>query len=123
AFVAVLGGKEGLVHISELSIGHVREVTDVVDVGDEVNVKVIEIDKLGRVNLSKVEADRQLGLISDEEYAQKRPREERGDRGDRGGRGGDRGGRGGDRGGRGGDRGGHRGGGGGGHRGGGRDRY
>ena len=122
AFVAVLGGKEGLVHISELSVGHVKEVTDVVDVGDEVNVKVIEIDKLGRVNLSKVEADRQLGLISDEEYAQKRPREERGDRGDRGGRGGDRGGhRGGDRGGRGGDRGG-RGGDRGGHRGG-RDRY
>lgn len=116
AFVSVLGGKEGLVHISELSVGHVREVTDVVDVGDDVNVKVIEIDKLGRVNLSKVEADRELGLISDEEYAQRRPREERGDRGDRGGRGGDRGGhRGGDRGGRGGgrdrDRGGHRGGG------------
>lgn len=117
AFVAVLGGKEGLVHISELSVGHVKEVTDVVDVGDEVNVKVIEIDKLGRVNLSKVEADRQLGLISDEEYAQRRPREERG--GDRGGRGGDRGGYrgGGDRGGRGG------GGGRGGDRGGRRDRY
>lgn len=123
AFVAVLGGKEGLVHISELSVGHVKEVTDVVDVGDEVNVKVIEIDKLGRVNLSKVEADRQLGLISDEEYAQRRPREERGDRG---GRGGDRGGRGGDRGGYrgGGDRGGRGGGGGrGGDRGGRRDRY
>ncbi|MCC6795191.1 MAG: polyribonucleotide nucleotidyltransferase [Candidatus Hydrogenedentes bacterium] len=124
AFVAVLGGKEGLVHISELAVGRVNEVTDVVDVGDEVNVKVIEIDKLGRVNLSKVEADREKGLISDEEWAQRRPREERGGGGDRGG---DRGGRGGDRGGRGGDRGG-RGGGGGrggdrGGRGGGRDRY
>ncbi|NUM53889.1 MAG: polyribonucleotide nucleotidyltransferase [Candidatus Hydrogenedentes bacterium] len=118
AFVAVLGGKEGLVHISELSVGHVKEVTDVVDVGDEVNVKVIEIDKLGRVNLSKVEADRQLGLISDEEWSQRRPREERGDRGDRGGhRGGDRGGH------RGGDRGGRGGGGRGGDRGGRRDRY
>jgi polyribonucleotide nucleotidyltransferase len=114
AFVAVLGGKEGLVHISELSVGHVKEVTDVIDVGDDINVKVIEIDKLGRVNLSKVEADRELGLISDEDYAQRRPREDRGG-GDRGGRGGDRGGRGGgDRGGRGGgDRGGYRGGGGG----------
>lgn len=124
AFVAVLGGKEGLVHISELAVGRVNEVTDVVDVGDEVNVKVIEIDKLGRVNLSKVEADREKGLISDEEWAQRRPREERGDRGgdrgDRGGRGGDRGGRGGDRGGRGGGgRGGDRGG----RGGGGRDRY
>ena len=116
AFVAVMGGKEGLVHISELAIGHVREVTDVVDVGDEINVKVTEIDKLGRVNLSKVEADRELGLISDEEYSahESAPRAPRGDRGgDRGGR--DRGGpRGGDRGGR--DRG-PRGGGGGGDRG------
>mgnify|MGYP000923887264 CR=1 FL=1 len=116
AFVAVMGGKEGLVHISELAVGRVNEVTDVVDVGDDVNVKVIEIDKMGRVNLSKVEADRELGLISDEDYAQRRPREERGDRGDRGGRGGDRGGRGGGGGGgRGGDRGGRGGGG--------RDRY
>ena len=101
AFVAVMGGKEGLVHISELAVGHVREVTDVVDVGDDVSVKVTEIDKLGRVNLSKVEADRELGLISDEDYNTHRERD-RGDRGDRGGRGGDRGGRGGDRGGRGG---------------------
>ena len=109
AFVAVLGGKEGLVHISELAVGRVNEVTDVIDVGDEIDVKVVEIDKLGRVNLSKVEADRQLGRISDEEWAERRPREERGGGGDRGG---DRGGRGGDRGGRGGDRGGRGGGGG-----------
>jgi polyribonucleotide nucleotidyltransferase len=106
AFVAVMGGKEGLVHISELAIGHVREVTDVVDVGDDVSVKVMEIDKLGRVNLSKVEADRELGLVSDEDYDAHRSR----DRGDRPDRGGDRGGR---SGGRGGDRGGDRRGGGG----------
>ncbi|MDZ4861227.1 MAG: polyribonucleotide nucleotidyltransferase [Candidatus Hydrogenedentes bacterium] len=106
AFVAVMGGKEGLVHVSELAVGHVKEVTDVIDIGDDVNVKVIEIDKMGRVNLSKVEADRDLGLISDEDWAQRRPREDRGDRGG-GGRGGDRGGRGG------GDRGGRPGGGGG----------
>jgi len=108
AFVAVMGGKEGLVHISELAVGHVREVTDVVDVGDDVSVKVTEIDKLGRVNLSKVEADRELGLISDVDYASHRERDrgDRGNRGDGGGRGGRPGGRGGDRGGgRGGDRG------------------
>ncbi len=115
AFVAVMGGKEGLVHISELAIGHVREVTDVVNVGDDVHVKVTEIDKLGRVNLSKVEADRELGLISDEDYAAHEAAPKGRDRGDRGGDRGGRGGRGGDRGG---DR---RGGGGGGGRGG-RDR-
>jgi polyribonucleotide nucleotidyltransferase len=117
AFVAVMGGKEGLVHISELAIGHVREVTDVVNVGDDVNVKVMEIDKLGRVNLSKVEADRTLGLISDEDYAAHEAAPRGRDRGSD--RGGDRGGRGG---GRGGDRGGERRGGGGGGGRGGRDR-
>ena len=63
AFVTIMGNKEGLVHISELSVNHVREVGDVVKVGDEINVKVTEIDKMGRLNLSKVEADRELGLV------------------------------------------------------------
>ncbi|MFP4192667.1 MAG: polyribonucleotide nucleotidyltransferase, partial [Candidatus Hydrogenedentota bacterium] len=67
AFVSFMGGKEGLVHISELAPGHVREVTDVVNVGDEIKVKLVEIDKMGRLNLSKVEADRELGLISEED--------------------------------------------------------
>lgn len=67
AFVSFMGNKEGLVHISELALGHVREVTDEVNVGDEISVKVIEIDSMGRVNLSKVQADRELGLISEEE--------------------------------------------------------
>ncbi len=52
AFVEFLPGKEGLVHISELSHEHVNKVTDVVKVGDELEVKIIEIDNLGRVNLS-----------------------------------------------------------------------
>ncbi len=63
AFVTILGNKEGLVHISELSPNHVREVTDVVKIGDEINVKVTEIDKMGRLNLSKIQADRELGLL------------------------------------------------------------
>jgi polyribonucleotide nucleotidyltransferase len=111
AMVQIVGGKEGLIHISELALQHVRNVTDVVDVGDDVNVKVIEIDKLGRVNLSKVAADRELGLISEEDYNNRERshhRERRDDgggyRGDRGGR--DRGGYRGDRGGRDRDRGG-----------------
>jgi polyribonucleotide nucleotidyltransferase len=53
AFVEVLPGKEGLVHISELADYHVSKVEDVVKVGDEIMVKVIEIDHLGRVNLSR----------------------------------------------------------------------
>lgn len=52
AFVEVLPGKEGMIHISELSWDHVRKVEDVVRVGDIVQVKVIEIDERGRINLS-----------------------------------------------------------------------
>ncbi|GAF68617.1 unnamed protein product, partial [marine sediment metagenome] len=53
AMVAILPGKEGLVHISELANHHVPRVEDVVKVGDEVMVKVIGIDNSGRINLSR----------------------------------------------------------------------
>jgi polyribonucleotide nucleotidyltransferase len=53
AFVEVLPGKEGLVHISQLARERVAKVEDVVNVGDEIMVKVVEIDKQGRVNLSR----------------------------------------------------------------------
>lgn len=53
AFVEVLPGKEGLVHISELADHHVGKVEDVVKIGDEIMVKVTEIDRLGRINLSR----------------------------------------------------------------------
>jgi len=53
AFVEVLPGKEGLVHISKLAHERVAKVEDVVNVGDEVRVKVIEIDHMGRINLSR----------------------------------------------------------------------
>ena len=52
AFVNILPGKDGMVHISQLPGGRVQSVTDVVAVGDAVKVKVIEIDKQGRVRLS-----------------------------------------------------------------------
>jgi polyribonucleotide nucleotidyltransferase len=52
AFVEILPGKDGLVHISELSDKRVEKVTDVVQEGDMVTVKVKEIDNLGRINLS-----------------------------------------------------------------------
>ncbi len=102
AFVNIIGSQEGLVHISELDLGHVNEVKDVVDIGDEIDVKVIEVDDMGRINLSKVQEDVELGRVSQEDYdkakSSRPPRRDRGDRGgDRGGRGGrpDRGGRGG----------------------------
>ncbi len=52
AFVEVLPGKEGLCHISQLSKRRVEKVEDVVKIGDEIDVKVTEIDRQGRVNLS-----------------------------------------------------------------------
>jgi len=53
AFVEILPGKEGLVHISELADYRVDKVEDVVKVGDEITVQVTEIDNMGRVNLSR----------------------------------------------------------------------
>ena len=52
AFVEILPGKDGLVHISELSVEHIPEVESVVSIGDEVNVMVVSIDDTGRVDLS-----------------------------------------------------------------------
>ncbi len=63
AFCTVIGNKEGMIHISELADYRVNNVTDVVNVGDEIQIKVIEIDQMGRVNLSKIAADRELGQV------------------------------------------------------------
>src|SRR3954462_10445357 len=118
AFVNFMGGKDGLVHVSEMKNERVERPGDVVAEGQEVKVKVLEIDPRGKVRLSMRVVDQETG----EELEDTRPpREDRGprsDRGDRNGGGGrDRGprrdgeGRG-DRGGRGrggGDRGGDRG--------------
>lgn len=57
AFVEILPGKEGLVHISELSYQHVPRVEDFVKIGDQFKVKVISIDEQGRINLSKKALD------------------------------------------------------------------
>jgi len=53
AFVEILPGKEGMVHISELADYRVDQVEDIVKLGDEITVKVTEIDSQGRVNLSR----------------------------------------------------------------------
>jgi polyribonucleotide nucleotidyltransferase len=52
AFVELAPGKDGMIHISKLSQKRVAKVEDVVKVGDEVTVKVLEVDKMGRINLS-----------------------------------------------------------------------
>lgn len=62
AFVEILPGVDGLCHISELSEGYVKNVTDVCKVGDRIKVKVILIDEQGRVKLSKKAADAELGV-------------------------------------------------------------
>ena len=56
AFIEILPGKEGLCHISKLAKTRVKQVTDVLQVGQEVDVKLIEIDRMDRLNLSYVDA-------------------------------------------------------------------
>lgn len=56
AFVEILPGKEGLVHISKLDTKRVEKVEDIVSIGDEILVKVTDIDKQGRINLSRKHA-------------------------------------------------------------------
>ena len=97
AFVELFPGTDGLVHISELAEERVGKVDDVIKEGDEVLVKVIAVDRMGKIRLSRKEAiGSKEGDVS--APAPRPEREERsgGDR-DRGGRGGDRGGRGGGR--------------------------
>ena len=53
AFVELVPGKEGLVHISQIANERVNKVSDVLSVGDKIDVKVVEIDRQGRVNLSR----------------------------------------------------------------------
>jgi polyribonucleotide nucleotidyltransferase len=105
AFVEILPGKDGLVHISELADGYVDSVSDVCRVGDEMTVKVIAVDDQDRVKLSRkavlrdqgggapaAEGGERRGGDGDrgERDRGDRERRDRGDRGDRGERRGDR---------------------------------
>jgi polyribonucleotide nucleotidyltransferase len=104
AFVNFMGGKDGLVHVSEMRNERVEKPTDVVKEGQEVKVKVLEIDNRGKVRLSMRVVDQETGAELEDTRPPREPREPRGDRGgDRGDRRGPR--RDGDRGGRGGPRG------------------
>jgi polyribonucleotide nucleotidyltransferase len=105
AFVNFMGGKDGLVHVSEMKNERVEKPTDVVTEGQAVKVKVLEIDPRGKVRLSMRVVDQETGAELEDTRPAREPRPERsggGDRGPRreGGGGGDRGPRsgGGDRG-------------------------
>ncbi|MBQ3052635.1 MAG: polyribonucleotide nucleotidyltransferase [Clostridia bacterium] len=78
AFVEIAPGKEGLVHISKLDVKRVEKVEDVVAVGDQVIVKVTEIDDQGRINLSRRDALVEINgaVIEDDanEYNDRKPR-------------------------------------------------
>jgi polyribonucleotide nucleotidyltransferase len=63
AFVEIFAGREGLLHISELDDGYVRKVEDILSEGDEVVVKLTEIDKFGRLNLSRKAAMSETGKL------------------------------------------------------------
>jgi polyribonucleotide nucleotidyltransferase len=62
AFVEILPGTEGLLHISQIAEERIAKVTDVLKEGEAVDVKVIEIDKMGRIRLSRKEAMKEQGV-------------------------------------------------------------
>ena len=57
AFCEFLPGKEGLVHVSELSSEYIKDIESAVKVGDSFKVKIIKVDDQNRVNLSKKQAE------------------------------------------------------------------
>ncbi len=85
AFVNFMGGKDGLVHVSEMRNERVEKPTDVVKEGQEVKVKVLEIDNRGKVRLSMRVVDQETGAELEDTRPAREPREPRSDRGDRGG--------------------------------------
>jgi polyribonucleotide nucleotidyltransferase len=95
AFVTFMPGKDGLVHVSEIKNERVENVRDVLSEGQEVKVKLLEVDNRGKVRLSMRVVDQETGAELEDTRPPREPREggdrgPRGDRGDRGGRDGDR---------------------------------
>jgi polyribonucleotide nucleotidyltransferase len=100
AFVEILPGTDGLVHISQLDTEHVKSVEDIVGMGDEITVMITDIDPMGKIRLSRQAVLE--GWSAEEAREHDKPRGGGRSGGNRGGRGGDR--RGGNRGSRGGRR-------------------
>ena len=67
AFIEILPGKEGLCHISKLAKTRVKQVSDVLQVGQQVDVKLIDIDRMDRLNLSYIDAQPDAGKKDDKE--------------------------------------------------------
>jgi polyribonucleotide nucleotidyltransferase len=89
AFIEIMPGKEGLLHISELEWKNTTDVEDVLKSGEEIEVKLLEIDK----KTGKMKLSRRALMPKPDNYEETRPhRSDRGDRNDRGGNRGDRGG-------------------------------
>jgi polyribonucleotide nucleotidyltransferase len=89
AFVNFMGGRDGLVHVSEIRNERVERVADALSEGQEVKVKVLEVDPRGKVRLSMRVVDQETGAELEDtrpprEGRDDRPRGDRGDRGDRG---------------------------------------
>jgi len=87
AFVNFMGGKDGLVHVSEIKNERVEKVSHVLSEGQEVKVKVLEIDPRGKVRLSMRVVDQETGEELPDNRPPREPRSDRGDRGPRGDRG------------------------------------
>jgi len=79
AFVELAPNKDGMVHISKLSDKRVAKVEDVVNIGDEVTVRVVEVDRMGRINLTMRPED----MTADLEKLTRPERRERSDRPER----------------------------------------
>ena len=91
AFIEIIPGQDGLLHISQMGDGYVRQVEDVMNIGDEVAVRVIEIDDQGRVDLTLASNPVSEDATSSErgesrDRGASRPRDNRPNRGPRDGR-------------------------------------
>jgi polyribonucleotide nucleotidyltransferase len=84
AFVTFMPGKDGLVHVSEIKNERVENVRDVLTEGQEVKVKLMEVDPRGKVRLSMRLVDQETGEALEDTRPPREPREDRGPRGDRG---------------------------------------
>ncbi|HEX3424043.1 MAG TPA: polyribonucleotide nucleotidyltransferase [Sphingomicrobium sp.] len=87
AFVTFMPGKDGLVHVSEIKNERVENVRDILQEGQEVKVKLLEVDQRGKVRLSMRLVDQETGEELADTRPPREPREDRGPRGDRGDRG------------------------------------
>lgn len=73
AFIEFLPGKDGMIHISDLAVGRVNKVTDVVNIGDPIMVQIAEIDALGRINLKSPEVEKERATMPSSGFDKGRP--------------------------------------------------